>query len=611
LDQPPIGASRPGNCYQSVLRHLREAEVYRQVAVWLLRFPVLQSPLPQGEQLKPTDLGLPPKFAEFRAYPGFDQLATARDLATATERLQILNSATGSGKSVTYSATAALRDARWLVLVGTRGLQTQLLDDGLVKRLVWGHRNYSCAAGMGGNAEDADTDDPEYRCCVPRDRCYYLADVAAAQAARSVVCNYAYWMSIARYSDPDLLGPFDFLVCDEAHGAHSWLTKAVSVYLSPGRVGRTLGVSRWPHLPVWPEIGKWHDVFAHFTRLGYERLAGLGREDRIERRKVERLIRDLELLATVSDPDAAEAAGYREPWIVIPGQEHDRYVSGSVQFSPRYPSDFAERLLFRGIPNVLLTSATVAETHADWLGIPPAERRYREVPSPFDPRRRPVIWVPTARVDFRMSDGARWKLGQRVDELIAAAIDQDAGNGLLHTGSYERTREIVGGSKFRAAIITHRQPSRRDPGDFAEALGRFKEAGRRGQFAVFASPRAQEGISLDDELGRWQALLKMPFPDGRDPLTAARAKSASYRNAVVTEAVTQMIGRLVRSMGDYGTTWILDDHWSHIRQDCPFAAWLRAAFQVVRVDNGERLKFLTHEIVAGLPAPRVVELIGA
>ena len=46
--------------------------------------------------LKPTDLGLPPKFTEFRS----DQFDTAATIAASDKRFVVLASPTGSGKSV-------------------------------------------------------------------------------------------------------------------------------------------------------------------------------------------------------------------------------------------------------------------------------------------------------------------------------------------------------------------------------------------------------------------------------------------------------------------------------------------------------------------------------
>lgn len=551
--------------------------------------------------MKPSDLGLPARFTDFRRYPGFDQYQTAWELAGSRERFQILNAPTGCGKSLLYSAMAKLMGARFLVLVGTKGLQAQVLGDGLVDRLVYGHRNYPCAARPsfgGGFPDDADSDDPEFRCAMPRDRCSYLGDVEAAKAARSVIANNAYWMSIGRYSDPNLLGEFDFLVCDEAHDLPVWLSKAISINLTPGRLRKHLG-NRDHKIPCHAKIEDWRAWAADYFGRVTDQRRYVAREDK---KKFERFADDIAMLAKVSDPDLYTKAGYTEPWIVVPYSNGD-----GVSFSPRWGSDFAERYLFRNIPKVLLTSATVTPQHARYLGIPDSQMRYREIPSPFDVRKRPIVWIPTTRVDHRMSDGQRWQLRQRVDEVIETAIAQGAGNGVIHTGSYDRNREVIAGSRFAPAIITHRQ----DSADFISALEKFKRAGREGRFAVIASPRMVEGVDLPDHEARWQLILKVPFPDSRDPLTKARMADPGYRNLVIAETVMQMCGRAVRGADDFATTIILDDHWVHVRGDCPWPEWFRAGFQVVRVDKGEELKLLTEEVVSRFVPPRQVQLIGA
>lgn len=862
--------------------------------------------------MKPSDLGLPPRFTSFRAYPGFDQLACALDLATAPERFQILNASTGSGKSITYSSAAALRDpnARYLVLVGTKGLQTQLLDDGLVQRRVWGHRNYPCIPRGGFGLDDADTDDADFRCMVPRDRCQYAQDVEAARNAKSVVANNAYWLSIGRYGDPGLLGEFDYLILDECfppdtlvggrpissikvgdvvpsfspyfeairparvvatmnsrpsrlvrlrltngqelagtpnhpiltpagwvrmgalttgspvlcsrhgkdqipprdhspvqlvqssddhnrpaevrrvpldwkgillervrnltssrvltstsnrraaqnaldaneneksnggfsdacsheddttcdgmeashagrerktcngtctvvgltawlvrrvcsfarsgkscriahklqdrhcracpeggyrggrsvtssdikkragrkedgdlviawvdnseilepgsdgtfgglcpdglvynlevegyhtyiangvavhncHGVPGWLAGSLTITMSSSRIRRILQRS-WPKtLPtLTPD---WHDWASETLAVALEVATRTGKTDP-DRRRLERLGIDLRMLTKVTSPASFAAAGYTEPWITTIAENRE-----SVQFTPRWGVDFAEKYLFRDIPYVLLTSATVTLQHARYLGIPDAEMRYREVPSPFEPRRRPVVWIPTARLSHDMSDGAKFQVARRVDELIEAAIEQGAGNGIIHTGSYARNRELVASSKFSAAIITHRQ----DSADFQAALARYLDKCRRGEFAIFASPRIQEGVDLSDELGRWGIVLKMPYPYTLDPLTRARASDSNYRDLYVAESMVQMCGRLVRSERDFGTIVIVDDHWEHQQRQSPFALWFRAAFRTERLTSGRDFKFLTADIVKGFQPARQITLIGA
>lgn len=571
--------------------------------------------------MRPADLGLPPKFAEFRAYPGFDQFQAALKLATGDAQVEILNAATGSGKSVTYAAIGKLRKARTLVLVGTKGLQNQLLADGLVDRIVYGHRNYSCAQKLvAGQLSDADADDPEFRCAVPRDKCRYNLDVDLANAAEVVSTNYAYWLSIGRYGQPGLLGDFDLLVCDEAHGAATWLTNAVSIYISRARLGSLLEMNRWPVLPEYKSIGEWHNFAMEYKNKALDRLDSLDERDP-KRRRVERLVGDLRALVRVSHPLVGELTELREPWIVIPGETDTNTGNRGVKFSPRWGSDFAERLLFRGIEKRVLASATITRQHATYLGIDTANEsacRYTEVPSPFDPRRRPLIYIPTVRVDFRMTEGGKWKLHQRVDQIIEAAISKQAGNVVIHSGSYERNRELLAalsGKWYAPSIISHKQ----DSGDFEQALEKFKAAGREGRFAIMISPRMQEGVDLPNELARVQVILKVPFPYSLDPLTKARAEDGAYRNMYVAEVMMQMAGRAVRGDGDWATTFMLDDHWAYMRRDAPFPQWFRLGFRKLDLDveGGQRIEdvLLTQKMVDALgpwvpPVTRQVQLIG-
>lgn len=537
--------------------------------------------------MKPSDLGLPGKFKEFRRYPGFDQLAMATELALSDERFQILNAATGSGKSAVAVTSAHLRSGRYLVLTQTRNLEQQYVDDGLVQARIHSHRNYRCATYT---ANDDDGDDPEFRCSWPRQECLHAADVDAVNRSCGSVTNYAYWLSIARYSDPNLLGSFNYLILDEAHGAPTWLVDALTVTVTASRLSRTFGIHR-PAIPDHKTIDAYASWLDGLIADGHARLS-IVCTDRKETRKVERLLGDLVWVREAIDRLAS--GEYKEPWIVA----HLAGTTPGVSFIPRWGSDFAERFLFRGIPHVLLTSATVTRDHARYLGIPESEMRYREAPSPFDVRRRPVIYVPTTRVDFRMSEGAKWKLYRQIDNIIEQAVVQGAGNGVIHTGSYERNTELVRRlERYGPVVVTHRKDSR----DFQAQLERFMAMSRAGRFAVFASPRMQEGVNLPGILCRWQVILKALAPfDSRDPLTKARTEDPAYRNLLTAEGLKQMCGRPVRGDDDYATTIVLDDHFKHVRWSCPFEEWFRTAFREVK--EVRDIRFLTQATVDGFGA---------
>lgn len=546
--------------------------------------------------MRPVDLGLPAKFESFRSYPGFDQFRVALSLATNPERFQILNAPTGSGKSLTYAAAASLIGGRWLALVGTKGLQNQLLSDfgSSGMRLMYGHRNYTCAQRVATSGDGDSVDDPEFQCGRPRGMCEYLGDLAAAAKAKCVVANYAYWMSLGRYSDGSALGNFDTLIMDEAHTSPDWLSNALAITLTPGRLRKVLGLSyAESQLPKYPEIGQWSDYAARLIKIGCERLSEmLELGGSAERRRLTRLLNELSLLSTVAEPTKMKSAGFREPWIVRPLDDTD-----GCQFVPRWGSDFAESLLFRGIDKAILCSATITKDTAGYLGIHPSDCRYTEVPSPFDPRRRPLVWIPTTRVDHRMTDGQRYLLSQRVDSIIEHAAASGAGNGVIHTQSYDRAMEISRNSRYQPLLITHRNSK-----ELRDAVDRFKATSASGEFAVLVSPSVREGFDFGHNQCRWQIIIKVPFADSRDPLTKARlVNDKMYRYILVAQEMIQMVGRGVRSVDDYATTFILDNHWGdYVQWKAPFPGWFKAAFVT---SEGGKVEILTEEKVRGLKAP--------
>jgi Rad3-related DNA helicase len=76
---------------------------------------------------------------------------------------------------------------------------------------------------------------------------------------------------------------------------------------------------------------------------------------------------------------------------------------------------------------------------------------------------------------------------------------------------------------------------------------------------VLVSPSLDTGISLDDDLGRFQIILKSPYL----PLSSKRIKKMMDANPKhytmkMLNKLIQMCGRCTRSSGDYSITYILD-----------------------------------------------------
>lgn len=512
--------------------------------------------------LTPSDLGLPAdRFPSFRQYSGFSQLDTAVAIAgsLSDKRFQLLSSPTGSGKSLIYNTVGKLLGSRTLILTVTKGLETQLYQDFSTAGLydIRGHRNYSCAAGS--YSDDGETLDLE---CTSRhgheqggatNGCGYRRAVDVSRTSTSVVTNYAHWISLAKVEDPDRLGKFDLLVCDEAHLVHDLLVDQIAIDIDRRYVQSTLNLS----IPADLSLEAWGD----WARNAYilARQAYKDRRGRISSRDLSRLTHFGKELARLL---SACAGRDRSPWIV------ERTPTGA-RILPVWGRDYAERYLFRGVPRILLSSATLLESDGPLLGAPTQLSDFHEVESSFPAQRRPFIYLHTAPkicVDRRMSLGETRMMVNRVDRIIES---RPTWKGIVHSRSYEHARTICSLSKS-PRLLTH------DPKSARTVIRQFIDSRDP---LVLVSPAVEEGYDFKDNLARFQFLWKVPFIYGGSDLIRARvAADKGYVNYLAQRSILQAYGRIVRSTSDWGETYIGDGNWAWFRKKVKWPRYFRAAW---------------------------------
>lgn len=541
----------------------------------------------------PSDLGLPPKFTAFRR----GQFDAALDAATAEVRFVMLSSPTGSGKSVIYMTAAQLLDARTLILTGTKGLQQQLLADfapiGLTD--IRGQNNYRCAAtdkdgplsAYAGSSPLSCDEGPCHvgvYCPLRRDPvtgesggCPYDLAVDEARRARLVVTNYAYWMTTGRYANPDALGQFDLIVLDEAHAAPDELADFCSVSLDRDEVSALIHESLPPldeGVDVWASwamvaLGKCKIKYAEAKRE-FEMIGSDKRKMGRLLRRLTTLGRELKELSTAHSWRRAEPA---DPNVTMPGMQTDWIAETTptgARFSPVWAHAYAETYLFRSIPRVLLVSAVLQRATARYLGIEPAQMVFREFASTFDPKRRPLIYVPTTSVDRHMNEGQVRIWINKIDAIVGARMDR---KGIIHTRSYERARLIMERSRHSAVMMSHTSRTTR------QVVERFKRAQAP---RVLVSPSIEEGYDFPMDQCRYQILAKVPFVDSRSALIRARMRSdKSYLNYLTALAIIQQVGRGMRAEDDVCESIIIDDHirWFWRAAATMFPKWFKAAWR--------------------------------
>lgn len=500
-------------------------------------------------------MGLPEHFQQWR--PGQER---AIDIITAAgvDSVTVMVQPTGSGKSLTYVGAAWLDGGRGLFLTSTKGLQQQLLAEfeqvGLVE--VKGRNAYPCLY-TGDTCEGAPCEcglPCEYR----NTDCTYYEAIRIARRARFVCTNYAFQVStLLNAVDEPPLGNFSLLVCDEAHAVPEVLTACLKVELNlRDRIADCMD-----NYPDTTDCDAWQ-AYARTAadsitiEMQHERKdiqtgavvklgSGMGRL-----KKLVKMLRRINRIQNIN-PDG---------WVIT------KRIDG-YDFSPVDVRQYARPYLFRGGAKILLTSATVRPKTADLLGV--TDYKVHEFDHTFPLTIRPVWYIPCVKVWHKWSaqDEKVWL--HKITNIVRSRADR---KGIIHAVSYTRAKSIaehlnkeLAGS---VAVYTNSNGS-----STQDTVRRFRE--HLGA-AVFVTPSVTTGYDFPNDQCRYQLIVKLPFPDTRDPLVYARTqRDKSYAPYLTMQTLVQACGRGVRSATDYCETFIIDDNWAWFcRQHEQFApAW--------------------------------------
>lgn len=161
--------------------------------------------------MKPSDLGLPAKFTEFR----MRQLETAAKINASSKYAYLLDAPTGIGKSLIAATVQRLLKKNICYVCTTKQLQDQLIHDFPYAKTVKGRSNYVCLKYPkmfpGVSAEECNH--TEQKPCPEHNSCPYIMAKRAARGAPIAVLNTAYYLNEVNYVG--MFDDYDLLVLDE------------------------------------------------------------------------------------------------------------------------------------------------------------------------------------------------------------------------------------------------------------------------------------------------------------------------------------------------------------------------------------------------------------
>lgn len=263
-----------------------------------------------------------------------------------------------------------------------------------------------------------------------------------------------------------------------------------------------------------------------------------------------------------------------------------------IRIRPLEARGLFDRVLGSMADHCIFTSATTGpsmlfrSTHAMARAV-----RYVEVGTPFPAKNRPIFAVKVAelnRVNFNRN------IAKVADSVVRVATNQTGREGswfnhkdqkgIVHTYTYAVMTEVI--KAFERAGMGNRLMKLSGSGpQRLEALNLFKESTEP---KILISPSAMLGLSLDDDLARWQVIVKMPYAYLGDP-------SVKHRMDIIegwypwqtSKNLIQSFGRIIRSRVDWGVTYVLDscffNHWRYNQEHFP--DYIRQAIRFINRDQ--------------------------
>jgi Rad3-related DNA helicase len=479
----------------------------------------------------PAMCGLPPKFTKWRS----NQEQAISVMITNPKRVTAVCAPTGFGKSNAVVAAALLSKEPTCIVTATRGLQDQYLDTfrsiGMVD--IRGRKNYTCDLR------------PEYTCEEGyAARCPYKGTIgcpsshAEMKAASSslVVTNYSKWTASKRFGQG--MGHFKQVIFDEGHSAPEALASAMQVVLNHREIEENLKLG-FPTGESAKEFANWKPwaaaarITAEFAMLQAQaRITGLSDPKTSWVRHFTHMRNLTRRLATIS-------LAHPREWIV------DEVEQG-YQFDPIRPGKYAESALLFRVPKVIIVSATLRPKTLFMIGIGKDNFEFSEYTSDFDPKRCPIYYVPTMRVDKNNPDLRL--LWLKLDQIAAKRQDR---NGIVHTVSYARRDDVLNSSRFSPNMIVNQKGE--PPTDMLKKFAASYPG------AILVSPSVGTGFDFAGKACEWQFICKIPFPDSRAKIIQARQQDdPEYGPYSALQSMVQAFGRGMRSKGDQCESFISD-----------------------------------------------------
>ena len=505
----------------------------------------------------------------------------------------ILDAPTGTGKSIIALSVAGVLNKYFhkegYILISDLSLMEQY-DRDLTKyfpnwALLKGQQNYTCSQNglpfpsgvcQTNNCKSYGDIEQKYADC--SGSCEYIQLRKKAVSSPVLVCTYSFWLLQQNYVkqrvDNPPFGDRDFIICDEAHKLQSIVQSHFSPKFGKEDFTKILAVRNFIDNA---SVGDWKE----YTDLRNEIFSETDNEKILKllnkycallseltfkteniRREIVKCAKDIGHMGK-EDQTILRACNFvdshyetfmeyidiidniGEYALVKNDSEKDTItfncLDESYLMSNYFRSNCGKRMYM---------SATIGDPDAFSHDVAITGKKfYLRMPSVFDYTMSPIFFIKDYELSYRKKDYSLPYIVRMIDGVLDMYKNF---RGIIQTGSYafaKTLKESLSKENAKRIILYEDSASKN------ESLELYKISENR----VLVGPSLIEGLSFDDDLCRFQIIMKVPYPSLADKFVAAKMKYDNqwYSNTTAI-SILQGVGRGVRNMSDWCVTFILD-----------------------------------------------------
>ncbi len=235
-----------------------------------------------------------------------------------------------------------------------------------------------------------------------------------------------------------------------------------------------------------------------------------------------------------------------------------------IKVRPLSVSDYSPILWPDKTKRIIIMSATISKHEISKLGLSDRVVKYVDTLSPIPIERRPLVPLSVADMSYRNQPESIPLIAQKIIDL---ASKHKGEKGLIHA-TYGIAQKLKAHLSENPRFIFHNHVNKK------EIFNKFKES----DDLILIGSGMSEGISLYQDLARWQCITKVPYPSLVDSSNRWILKNEpEYYRWLTARELLQSYGRVSRGEDDYGITYVLDSSWerwyTQTKADLP--AWFK------------------------------------